>query len=127
MKDQDKTKEQLINELVEMRQRVAELEASETERKRAEKALQESEARYRAVVEDQTELICRFLPDGTLAFVNEAYCRYFGRKREELIGSSFMPLIPDEDREFVEEQFTGSSGPIGRYSTGRAVSSNSSR
>jgi len=25
------------------------------------------------VVEDQTELICRFLPDGTLTFVNEAF------------------------------------------------------
>jgi len=43
MKDKDKTKEQLINELAELRQRIAELEASETERKRAEEALQESE------------------------------------------------------------------------------------
>ena len=106
MKDEDKTKEQLIQELAELRQQTAELEASETQRKRAEKALRESEARYRAVVEGQTELICRFLPDGTLSFVNEAYCRYFGKEREELIGSSFMPFIPEQDREFVEEQFT---------------------
>ena len=42
MKDQDKTKEQLINELVELRQRVAELEAADTERQRVEKALRES-------------------------------------------------------------------------------------
>jgi GAF domain-containing protein len=42
MKDERKTKEQLINELVEMRQRIAELEASETERKRAEEALRRS-------------------------------------------------------------------------------------
>jgi len=35
MKDEDKTKERLINELVELRQRIAELEASETERQRA--------------------------------------------------------------------------------------------
>ena len=41
MRDEDKTKEQLINELVEMRQRVAELVASETERVRAEEALRE--------------------------------------------------------------------------------------
>ena len=120
MKDRDKTKEQLFNELEELRQRVAELEAVDTERKWAEEgrrkalaealqathALRESEARYRAIVEDQTELICRFLPDGTLTFVNGACCRYFGRKREELVGSSFMLLIPEEDREFVEEQFT---------------------
>jgi phage regulator Rha-like protein len=42
MKDERKTKEQLINELVEMRQRIAELEASETERKRTEEALRRS-------------------------------------------------------------------------------------
>ena len=40
-------------------------------------ALQMSEARYRAIVEDQTELICRFLPDGTLTFVNEAVLSLF--------------------------------------------------
>jgi len=39
MKDGDKTKEQLINELVEMRQWVAELEAADIERKRAEEVL----------------------------------------------------------------------------------------
>ena len=38
MEDRDKAKEQLINELVEMRQRIAELEAADTERKQAEEA-----------------------------------------------------------------------------------------
>jgi PAS domain S-box-containing protein len=64
-------------------------------------ALQQSEARYRGIVEDQTELICRFLPDGTLTFVNQAYCRYFGRPREALVGQTFMPFIPAEDQELV--------------------------
>ncbi|MGH7793262.1 MAG: PAS domain S-box protein, partial [Thermodesulfobacteriota bacterium] len=62
-------------------------------------ALRQSEERYRAIVEDQTELICRFLPEGTLTFINDSYCRYFAKKREELIGLSFVPLIPDEDQE----------------------------
>jgi len=74
-----------------------------TKRVQAEEALKLSEARYRAVVEDQTELICRYLPDFTLTFVNEAYCRYFGKSREDLIGHSFMLLIPDEDRGLVEK------------------------
>jgi PAS domain S-box-containing protein len=68
---------------------------------RSRKALEESEARYRNVVEDQTELICRFLPDGTHVFVNEAYCRYFGVNREKIIGTRFRPRIPPEDRENV--------------------------
>ena len=69
-----------------------------TERKRADEALRASEARYRAVVEDQTELICRYLPTGTLTFVNDAYCRQFRKKREELIGHRFMPLLAEDKR-----------------------------
>jgi len=68
-------------------------------RTRAQEALLESEKRYRSVVEDQTELICRFLPeDGTLTFVNEAYCRYFDKKVDELVGHSFLSLIPELER-----------------------------
>jgi diguanylate cyclase (GGDEF)-like protein/PAS domain S-box-containing protein len=117
MKDKHKTKEQLIQELAELRQRVAELEAADAERQLAEEALRGSEARYRAIVEDQTELICRFLPDGTLTFVNEAYCHYFGKKHEELIGSSLMSFILEGDRAFVEEQFTSLSleNPVVTY------------
>ncbi|WP_261220491.1 PAS domain S-box protein [Ancylothrix sp. D3o] len=68
-----------------------------TENKRSERALKESEERYRAIIEDQTELISRFLPSGELIFVNDAYCRYFDKTREELLGHIFIPFIPDED------------------------------
>jgi PAS domain S-box-containing protein len=61
--------------------------------------LKESEARYRNVVENQTELICRFLPDTTLTFVNEAYCRYFGKTARELIGTKALLLIPESERD----------------------------
>jgi PAS domain S-box-containing protein len=57
--------------------------------------LKASEERYREVVNSQTDLICRYRPDTTLTFVNEAYCRYFGRSREELIGRKFVDLIPE--------------------------------
>ncbi len=49
--------------------------------------------RYRAIVQDQTELICRYLPNGCISFVNEAYCRYFNKTENELIG------FPDESDE----------------------------
>jgi PAS domain S-box-containing protein len=68
-------------------------------------ALRESERRYRNVVEDQTEFISRFLPDGTHVFVNEAYCRYFGLDRDRILGHRFRPRIPAEDQERVSQFF----------------------
>lgn len=84
-------------------------------RHQIDRKLEESEARYRAAVEDQTELICRFLPDGTLTLVNEAYCRYFGKSRQELIDHSFMPLIPEEDQHIPKQSIASLSpeNPIG--------------
>ncbi len=61
------------------------------------KALQESEIRYREVVEDQTEIICRYLAGGTITFVNDVFCRFFGKKREDLIGSIWQPMVYEED------------------------------
>ena len=79
------------------------LQAEIGERQKAEQALRESESRYRAVVEDQAELICRFRPDATITFVNQAYCRYFGRTREQLIGRRFMELIPAPDQALMRQ------------------------
>jgi PAS domain S-box-containing protein len=73
----------------ELLRRIAECE-------RVESALRESEARYRGIVEDQTELICRFLPDGTFTFVNGAYSRYFQRPPAELLGRRFWDFVPPE-------------------------------
>ncbi|NMB79420.1 MAG: PAS domain S-box protein [Methanomicrobiales archaeon] len=60
-------------------------------------ALEESEERYRAVVEDQTEFICRFTPDGRLTFVNNAYCRYFGLEKTACLNKPQVVDMPPED------------------------------
>ncbi len=66
-------------------------------RLRIQDKLRESEQQYRAVVEDQTELITRFLPDGTVTFANAACCRYFGDKCEDLVGTSFFIWVHEDD------------------------------
>jgi PAS domain S-box-containing protein len=65
--------------------------------------LRKSEARYRSVVEDQTEFITRWLPNRKHTFANSAYCRYFDKTPEEVIGKSFMPTVYEEDRELLEK------------------------
>ncbi|SMF60618.1 PAS domain S-box-containing protein [Tistlia consotensis] len=75
-----------------------------TERRRAEALLQASEARYRAVVENQREFIVRMTPDRTCTFVNEAMCRFLQRRREELIGQREFEPIDPLDRTAVERE-----------------------
>jgi PAS domain S-box-containing protein len=65
--------------------------------------LDESENRYRAVVEDQAELVCRYTPEFTLTFCNEAYCSHFGKTRRQLIGQNILKEIREEDREELRQ------------------------
>jgi PAS domain S-box-containing protein len=59
---------------------------------------------FRAVVEDQTEMIVRWKPDGTRTFVNRAYSHVFGGNPEDFIGTSFMPLVAENYREFIRDK-----------------------
>jgi PAS domain S-box-containing protein len=68
------------------------------------RSLQKVEASYRAVVEDQVDLICRYRADGKLTFVNGAYARALGRKRSDLIGQPFAFL--DAGRISADENLT---------------------
>ena len=76
-----------------------------TQNKEAENILRKSESRYRAIVEDIDALVCRFLPDGTLTFVNSNYCKYFKKKPNNMIGYNFFNFIPKKERERVRNHF----------------------
>ncbi|HPH96451.1 MAG TPA: GAF domain-containing protein [Anaerolineaceae bacterium] len=54
----------------------------------------QGEARYRAIVEDDTDIIVRYLPDGRLSFANRALCAFLNLPREELLGLSLTDLFP---------------------------------
>jgi PAS domain S-box-containing protein len=69
-----------------------------------EKALRASEERYRAVVESQTEIICRFSPEGTVLFANEPYCRLFGKTLEELTSGTWRPFPLSEDLPRIDRE-----------------------
>ncbi|HEX5943156.1 MAG TPA: PAS domain S-box protein, partial [Anaerolineales bacterium] len=80
-----------------------------------EEALRESEARYRAVVEHQTEFIVRWKPEGTRTFVNEAYRNYFGLTPEQAVSETFMPLIAEEDRAAMLEKMSRLKSGTARF------------
>ena len=74
-----------------------------TSRKTYEETLRMNEARYRGIVEDQTEFITRFLPDESLIFANNSYARYLGKMPQELQGKYHIPGICDTDRIIVSK------------------------
>jgi PAS domain S-box-containing protein len=89
-----------------------------TERKSMIAELLKSEARYRGIVEDQTEFIVRWLPDGTRTFVNKRYCQYKGASPEELIGSNLFKELEESVRSGLREKIRGMT-PENPVSTNR--------
>lgn len=72
--------------------------------KKAEYLLSQSIARYKAVVEDQTELISRYLPDGKIVFVNNAYAKFFHKEVEYFIGNNWIERLPEnKKKEMIEK------------------------
>jgi PAS domain S-box-containing protein len=105
-------KEQLIDELVELRQRVTELEASEAERKRVEKALRENEERFRNIYEESPIGIELYDSDGRLLHANRACLETFGVPDVAGVKGFNLfddPNVPDEAKERL------SKGEVVRY------------
>ncbi|MBE0680679.1 MAG: PAS domain S-box protein [Anaerolineales bacterium] len=76
-----------------------------TQRKLDEVELRKSEERYRTIAEDTPAMVCRFLPDGTLTFINSFYCGYFDTSYEKLAGTNLFSLIPETEKELVKEKY----------------------
>lgn len=64
--------------------------------------IRQGEARYRALVENQPDFISLCKADGTRIFVNESYCRFFGKTFHELIGTNIKDFpFKGMPRDFV--------------------------
>lgn len=83
------------------------------------------EDRYRDVVDEQLDIICRFTPEGLLTFVNNAYCELFNKKPEEILGLTFSNNIHQEDLGTVSAHLSKISQehPV-RYSQNRMIDGN---
>ena len=96
MEDERKTKNQLINELVELRQRVTELEASESQQGQQREEIID-------ILRSSTPVGLFMVQDGKFQFVNEKFREITGGSPDELIGTDPMKLVLPEDREMVRE------------------------
>ena len=65
------------------------------------KKVEDSEAKYRLLVENQTDLVVKTDAQGRFLFVSPSYCRMFGKRKEELLGQSFVPLVHPDDLEIT--------------------------
>ncbi|MEI7990534.1 MAG: PAS domain S-box protein, partial [Chloroflexota bacterium] len=74
-----------------------------SERKQMEESLRKSQKLYLGIVENQTDPVCHWLLDTTLIFVNQAYCDYFGKPREEFIGKRLMSWLLPETKEIFRD------------------------
>jgi len=82
--------------------RMAGSESDISARKAAEQALRASEERYRAIVESQVEMVCRFRADGEILFVNAAYARARGTTADQLTGRNLWAFVDESDRQAVK-------------------------
>jgi PAS domain S-box-containing protein len=80
-----------------------------TEKKQFEDRLKISEAKFRAIVEDQMELVGRFDKDFRILFANNAAIQYYGITDREVEGKSFLELVHPDDRERVKKSIHGLS------------------
>ena len=87
MRDSQKTRKQLLNELHEARQQLEMLAAAEVERKKAGEELSKSEEKfYKAFLSSPDMIIITSITDGKYIEVNESFADITGYSREELIG-----------------------------------------
>src|SRR5574341_738979 len=100
MKDEDKTKEQIINELVEMCQRIAELQAPETQSNHVG-GYRSAQERFTGIYRYSKDAICYATLEGVLLDVNDSFCWLTDYSREELLdGRKYQDITPEEYHEY---------------------------
>ncbi len=80
-----------------------------SERKKNEKALRESEERYRRLSEDMPIFVATFNPDGSLTYVNKNLALFAGIEEDEFIYGNFFDMIPVSDQLSVRNKVAGLS------------------
>jgi len=106
MEGREKTKEQLMDELVKLRQQITELQKSEIKHQHIEETLSKNEEKYRILVEMATDAIFIETIEGRILKCNTACAKIYGYTKEEMIGLTLVDLVPEEFAEKLPKVIT---------------------
>jgi PAS domain S-box-containing protein len=98
MKGPSRTNPELIIEISALKQKIKELEQSESERKKASEALRESEEYFKAIIQNSSDIILIVDKLGALTYASPSIERFLGYRPDELIGKSSLDLIMSDDK-----------------------------
>ncbi len=93
-----------LGRLLDGRRMVSSMAMDVTERKNAELALQDSEEKYRSLVETMRGGLAMYDPDDRFTYINDRYCELLGYSREEIIGTYSMDYVDQSDAHQIEGQ-----------------------
>ena len=66
-----------------------------------------SQRDYNNIINNHPDLICKWLPDGTLIFANKSYYKYFGKTPNDLVGRTCLDYIHPDDNDKLEKHIAG--------------------
>lgn len=96
MKGKEKTKEQLMDELVKLHRQIAELEKLKIKHQQMEETLCECEEKYRILSETTTDCIFIETVEGRVLECNTAGARMFGYNKKDMIGLTIADRVSEE-------------------------------
>ncbi len=99
MKQDSRTKEQILAQLALLQKRIADIEAAETERNRAEQALRERERQLQALIESSLDDVAVLNSDGTVRYQSPSMGRVLGYEPADQTGINTFDYIHPDDRE----------------------------
>jgi PAS domain S-box-containing protein len=106
MKDSEKSRDQLVYEISEARQRIAQLEALAATGTRSGATVEQTSTRYKALFENATEgILVAEIESGRLVYANAAALRIVGYGEGELLGLQVRDLHPEIDRAHCLREF----------------------
>jgi diguanylate cyclase (GGDEF)-like protein/PAS domain S-box-containing protein len=106
------TRDKLIAELGALNQRLKDLETVDAERQRAVDALRETEEKYRVLLDESSDPIFMFAPDGTYRYVNRAFANGVARNLDEIINRKIWDVFPKDeaDKRFAAVKWVVENG-----------------